>query len=97
MLTTIGQPCMTFKRSTEVILVLRKNIQGCLYLLNIQREYKIPAIIVGLIFFAVLVKAFTIKPNNKTDQSEGIKKIPSDESETTSDTMIMLDESLKHV
>ena len=89
---------VTFKRSTEVIIVLRENIQGCFYLLNIQREYKIPAIIVGLIFFAVLVKAFTIKPKNKTDQSEDqIKKIPSDDSETTSDTMIMLDESLKHV
>ena len=84
------------QRSIEVIIILRKSVQGPSYLLNIQKEYRIPAIIVGLIFFAILVKAFTIKPNNKTDQMDDqIKKIPSDDSETTSDTMIMLDESLK--
>ena len=84
------------QRSIEVIIILRKSVQGPSYLLNIQKEYRIPAIIVGLIFFAILVKAFTIKPKNKTDQMDDqIKKIPSDDSETTSDTMIMLDESLK--
>ena len=52
--------------------------------LYIKRQYKIPAIIVGLIFLGVLVKAFTIKPTNKTTQSEKNPILAIDQSESDS-------------